>query len=88
MDEKRGRSLFYYFAEAEEHPEKKTLTICMNGGWFFFFCYYFISGYFYLLFSLFNFWVVKMGHWSSFFRNFGSWDIKVSPFLKFRKVAL
>lgn len=80
VDEKKGRSLFYYFAEADEHPEKKPLTIWMNGGWFFFFCYYFISGSFYLLFFLFNFWVVKMRHWSSFFRDFGSWDIKVSLF--------
>lgn len=32
VDEKKGRSLFYYFAEAEEHPEKKPITLWMNGG--------------------------------------------------------
>ncbi|XXG39375.1 hypothetical protein AAC387_Pa01g0349 [Persea americana] len=32
VDEKKGRSLFYYFAEAKEHPEKKPLTLWMSGG--------------------------------------------------------
>ena len=51
VDEKKGRSLFYYFAEADEHPEKKPLTLWLNGGWFFFFCYYFVSGSVFLFFS-------------------------------------
>ncbi|TYK04350.1 serine carboxypeptidase-like 42 isoform X1 [Cucumis melo var. makuwa] len=32
IDVKNGRSLFYYFVEAEEHPEKKPLTLWLNGG--------------------------------------------------------
>ncbi|KAJ1411096.1 Peptidase S10, serine carboxypeptidase [Sesbania bispinosa] len=32
VDVKHGRSLFYYFVEAEEEPEKKPLTLWLNGG--------------------------------------------------------
>lgn len=32
VDVKIGRSLFYYFVEAEEQPEKKPLTLWLNGG--------------------------------------------------------
>lgn len=32
VDVKNGRSLFYYFVEAEEQPEKKPLTLWLNGG--------------------------------------------------------
>ncbi|XP_019051620.1 PREDICTED: serine carboxypeptidase-like 42 isoform X1 [Nelumbo nucifera] len=32
VDEKAGRSLFYYFVEAEGEPEKKPLTLWLNGG--------------------------------------------------------
>lgn len=32
IDLKNGRSLFYYFVEAEEQPEKKPLTLWLNGG--------------------------------------------------------
>lgn len=34
VDVKHGRSLFYYFVEAEEQPEKKPLTLWLNGGLF------------------------------------------------------
>ncbi|KAK8966245.1 Serine carboxypeptidase-like 44 [Platanthera guangdongensis] len=32
VDEKTGKSLFYYFAEADEDPDKKPLTLWLNGG--------------------------------------------------------
>ncbi|KAF5735450.1 serine carboxypeptidase S10 family protein [Tripterygium wilfordii] len=32
VDVKAGRSLFYYFVEAEEEPDKKPLTLWLNGG--------------------------------------------------------
>ena len=34
VDLKNGRSLFYYFVEAEEDPDHKPLTLWLNGGWF------------------------------------------------------
>lgn len=35
VDVKHGRSLFYYFVEAEKDHEKKPLTLWLNGGWYF-----------------------------------------------------
>ena len=32
VDVKNGRSLFYYFVEAEQQPEIKPLTLWLNGG--------------------------------------------------------
>ncbi|EFH41812.1 hypothetical protein ARALYDRAFT_494807 [Arabidopsis lyrata subsp. lyrata] len=32
LDMNAGRSLFYYFVEAEEHPDTKPLTLWLNGG--------------------------------------------------------
>ncbi|KAL6522131.1 Serine carboxypeptidase-like 42 [Orobanche minor] len=32
VDGKNGRSLFYYFVEAEENPDEKPLTLWFNGG--------------------------------------------------------
>lgn len=32
IDLKHGRSLFYYFVEADHHPHKKPLTLWLNGG--------------------------------------------------------
>lgn len=32
VDVKSGRSLFYYFVEADGEPEKKPLTLWLNGG--------------------------------------------------------
>uniref|UniRef100_A0A5B6YZ38 Carboxypeptidase n=1 Tax=Davidia involucrata TaxID=16924 RepID=A0A5B6YZ38_DAVIN len=32
VDVKAGRSLFYYFVEAEEDPDHKPLTLWLNGG--------------------------------------------------------
>jgi Serine carboxypeptidase len=32
VDVKSGRSLFYYFTEADGEPEKKPLTLWLNGG--------------------------------------------------------
>ncbi|KAK8473191.1 hypothetical protein PHAVU_001G073200 [Phaseolus vulgaris] len=32
VDLKHGRSLFYYFVEAEKDPDKKPLTLWLNGG--------------------------------------------------------
>ncbi|KAK7320890.1 hypothetical protein VNO77_30805 [Canavalia gladiata] len=32
VDVKHGRSLFYYFVEAEQDPDKKPLTLWLNGG--------------------------------------------------------
>ncbi|GLT32196.1 hypothetical protein SLA2020_068810 [Shorea laevis] len=32
VDEKAGRSLFYYFVEAEKDPDTKPLTLWLNGG--------------------------------------------------------
>ncbi|RZB69222.1 serine carboxypeptidase-like 42 isoform X1 [Glycine soja] len=32
VDAKHGRSLFYYFVEAEQDPHKKPLTLWLNGG--------------------------------------------------------
>lgn len=37
VDVKAGRSLFYYFVEAEVNPDHKPLTLWLNGGLFFFF---------------------------------------------------
>lgn len=34
VDVKAGRSLFYYFAEAQEDAASKPLTLWLNGGWF------------------------------------------------------
>lgn len=34
VDVKNGRSLFYYFVEAEVDPHKKPLTLWLNGGQF------------------------------------------------------
>lgn len=34
VDVKAGRSLFYYFVEAEKDPDNKPLTLWLNGGWF------------------------------------------------------
>jgi len=34
VDEKHGRSLFYYFVEAENDHLKKPLTLWLNGGWY------------------------------------------------------
>jgi len=38
IDVKHGRSLFYYFVEADHDPHKKPLTLWLNGGnnWFIF----------------------------------------------------
>jgi serine carboxypeptidase-like clade 2 len=32
IDVKHGRSLFYYFVEADHQPHKKPLTLWLNGG--------------------------------------------------------
>lgn len=32
LDMNAGRSLFYYFVEAEKHPDTKPLTLSLNGG--------------------------------------------------------
>lgn len=32
VDVKAGRSLFYYFVEAETDPDHKPLTLWLNGG--------------------------------------------------------
>jgi len=32
LDLNAGRSLFYYFVEAEKHPDTKPLTLWLNGG--------------------------------------------------------
>lgn len=32
IDVKAGRSLFYYFVEAEKQPHTKPLTLWLNGG--------------------------------------------------------
>ncbi|XP_075658847.1 serine carboxypeptidase-like 42 [Castanea sativa] len=32
VDVKAGRSLFYYFVEAESQPDKKPLALWLNGG--------------------------------------------------------
>ncbi|KAF2597805.1 hypothetical protein F2Q68_00009130 [Brassica cretica] len=32
VDSETGRSLFYYFVEADTHPETKPLTLWLNGG--------------------------------------------------------
>lgn len=34
VDVKAGRSLFYYFVEADKEPDKKPLTLWLNGGLF------------------------------------------------------
>lgn len=34
VDVKAGRSLFYYFVEADKEPDKKPLSLWLNGGWF------------------------------------------------------
>lgn len=36
VDVKAGRSLFYYFVEADKDPDSKPLTLWLNGGWFLF----------------------------------------------------
>lgn len=33
VDVKAGRSLFYYFTEAQEDAAAKPLTLWLNGGW-------------------------------------------------------
>jgi serine carboxypeptidase-like clade 2 len=33
VDVKAGRSLFYYFVEADKEPDKKPLSLWLNGGW-------------------------------------------------------
>lgn len=33
VDVKAGRSLFYYFVEADKDPDSKPLTLWLNGGW-------------------------------------------------------
>lgn len=38
VDVKSGRSLFYYFTEADGEPEKKPLTLWLNGGIILHFC--------------------------------------------------
>lgn len=35
VDAKAGRSLFYYFVEAEKDPDNKPVTLWLNGGQFF-----------------------------------------------------
>ena len=35
VDVKAGRSLFYYFVEAENDPHHKPLTLWLNGGRFY-----------------------------------------------------
>lgn len=37
VDFNAGRSLFYYFVEADNEPHKKPLTLWLNGGLLFFF---------------------------------------------------
>ena len=32
VDESNGRSLFYYFAEAQDNPSSKPLVLWLNGG--------------------------------------------------------
>lgn len=32
VDVKAGRSLFYYFVEADKEPDKKPLALWLNGG--------------------------------------------------------
>lgn len=32
VDDEAGKSLFYYFAEAEKEADKKPLTLWLNGG--------------------------------------------------------
>ncbi|OWM63275.1 hypothetical protein CDL15_Pgr022020 [Punica granatum] len=32
VDLRHGRSLFYYFVEADKDPDKKPLTLWLNGG--------------------------------------------------------
>lgn len=32
VDEEAGRSLFYYFVEADGHADEKPLTLWLNGG--------------------------------------------------------
>ncbi|KAG6547982.1 hypothetical protein Mapa_010804 [Marchantia paleacea] len=32
VDEEHGRALFYYFVEAQFHPQSKPLTLWLNGG--------------------------------------------------------
>lgn len=43
VDVKAGRSLFYYFVEAEVKPDEKPLTLWLNGGVFFFFFFNFLT---------------------------------------------
>ena len=42
VDVKNGRSLFYYFVEADNQPDKKPLALWLNGGkewnWILSFC--------------------------------------------------
>lgn len=33
VDVKAGRSLFYYFVEADKEADKKPLSLWLNGGW-------------------------------------------------------
>jgi serine carboxypeptidase-like clade 2 len=32
IDVKHGKSLFYYFVEADQYHDKKPLTLWLNGG--------------------------------------------------------
>lgn len=32
VDSRHGRSLFYYFVEADGNPDEKPLTLWLNGG--------------------------------------------------------
>lgn len=34
VDLKNGSSFFYYFVEAEKHPDHMPLALWLNGGWF------------------------------------------------------
>lgn len=42
VDVKNGRSLFYYFVEAEVEPHEKPLTLWLNGGFLFLFFFQFV----------------------------------------------
>lgn len=52
VDVKNGRSLFYYFVEAEVEPHEKPLTLWLNGGFLFFF--------FSICFNAFFFWLSQL----------------------------
>lgn len=48
VDDKAGRSLFYYFAEAQDHAAGRPLTLWLNGG------QYLLAGYRYCFFVFFS----------------------------------